>query len=155
MRLTFNRRPVTALLLSALEPTGGDTAVWTVDVARKPPAGGWQGDIGESAFAPYAVLTPLSTGDLIASAQDAGFGSGAPATLPYTITCVGVSSAQTEALADLLRERLAAVAGDAPTDSDVAIMSALPARVGALQRIDQDHGEYWVQTDLINVNVSP
>lgn len=152
---TVKRAPITAELLSALEPVAADApAVWVVDIAIRPDGGGWQGDPYESDYVPYAVLTPMAA-EVSASVLTSGFSSAVPIELPYGVTNVGVTVAQVEALADITRHHWDAVVGVVPAGQPLEITSVLPSRIGAVQRIDHDHGPYYVQTDVVIARVSP
>lgn len=154
---TILREPLTQALLGALEPTVDDApASWEVGDALKPAAGGWQGDIGDSDFVPYVVLTPMDTGEIVSSAITGGFGAAGMVELPYAVTIVGVSRRQTELLADKVRyEHLSSLNGTVPAGQTLTVTSVLPSRIGRCQRVDHEHGAWYVQTDVVITRVSP
>lgn len=154
--MSINRAPITTALVAALAPNVGDgTSNWLADNAKQPKGSGWQGDPGDSAFVPYIVLTALPSQELVTGLTADGWGSRTPIVQPYAVTCIGNSARQCELLADRARDNLVDLSGTSPAGANGEITSILPVTLGGIQRTDQDHGSYFVQTDVVNVRISP
>ena len=102
MKTAIDRSYLTDYLLGLLEPDVDDDRVWHVGDHEKPVEGGWQGDIGQSDWVPYMVLTaqPSSnpTGDIARPGSDVWFN--------YSVTIITRSRKMAEKLSYTVQERL-------------------------------------------------
>lgn len=103
MKTAIDRSYLTDYLLEVLEPDEEDEdRVWYVGDTEKPPEGGWQGEIGQSDWIPYMVLTPQAssnpTGDIARPDSDVWFN--------YSVTIITRSRKMAEKLSYTVQERL-------------------------------------------------
>lgn len=118
-----------------------------------PDGGGWAGEINDSNFTPYCVVTPM----------DASQGDGPirdPQTdlvLPYAITNIGVSQSQCEWMADESRAAVLGMIKDtiAVTGAtDLIIQYVWVTGYGAVDRTSEEP-PYYVQNDIVSIQVTP
>lgn len=121
--------------------------------AEAPDGGGWQGEVNDSDFVPYTVITPMSSpqgegplGDPQADVQ-----------LIYAMTSFGVSSDQCEWMADLARGAASEMKKDtvAITDeSDRLIRMVWITEYGGVERGGEEP-PYYAQTDIAVFDTTP
>lgn len=106
----------------------------TVDLARKPDGGGWQGAAGESDFVYYAIVYPLPGGSRDGSAARPYD----DITLPYQVQCIGDTASAVRAVVDLVEAAL--------VDTRIAVAGRFvepvePSDSGGLTREDETSEE--------------
>lgn len=105
MKTAIDRSLLTDYLLDLLEPSSPfENRVWYVGDAEKPKEGGWQGEVGQSDWIPYMVLTPQSssnpTGDIARPGSDVWFS--------YSVTVITRSRRMAEKLSFTVQQRMVA-----------------------------------------------
>lgn len=145
---------VTAFLESTNRPVG-------LGEAPRGGVAGWQGDPNEpgTTFIPYSVLTPMT-----ASAGTGPFSdSQSDVSLPYALTSYGVTVAQTEDQADLMRAalirlgmgRIAVPQWPESTETyGRRIQTVIVQSYGQVQRAGQTDPAYYGQTDVYTLMTS-
>lgn len=102
MKTAIDRSYLTDYLLEILEPDENDDRVWYVGDCEKPEEGGWQGEVGQSDWIPYMVLTPQPssnpTGDIARPDSDVWFS--------YSVTIITRTRRMAEKLSYTVQERL-------------------------------------------------
>lgn len=102
MKTAIDRSFLTDYLLEILEPDENDDRIWFVGDTEKPVQGGWQGEVGQSDWIPYMVLTPQPssspTGDIARPGSDVWFN--------YSVTIITRSRKMAEKLSYTVQERL-------------------------------------------------
>lgn len=149
MKVAIDRSYLTDHLLEILKPDVDDTRVWYVGDMEKPVEGGWQGEIGQSDWIPYMVLTPQPssnpTGDMARPGSDVWFS--------YSITILTRSRKMAEKLSYTVQERLVRSqrqkTGDGRTIAQVQMAS-----YGGVMALKMEPVLYAI-TDQVRVYTTP
>ena len=147
MPSSVSRGPITTRLITELEtagfPVGDNTAP---DVTY-----GWSGEPGSGTFTPWMTITPL------AAQQQRPPGSlgdtGTEWIMPYSVFYAGISRAQSEALADRMRNALTNITRESVTTDTGSwrIMKLSCTAIGSTNKIGSTYPDYFTQVDTFEV----
>lgn len=143
------RRKFTSAVISAVSTETGKP----VGDAEAPDGGGWQGEVNDSDFVPYTVVTPMGSPQGEGPIGDAQ----SIVEFQYGLTCYGVSREQCEWMADEARlagKTLVRTTVELSTGLSVSVMGYWVTSYGQVDRVGEEP-PWWVQTDTVVFNVSP
>lgn len=139
----MKRGEVTDAVLAAVATCG-----FPVGDAEAPPAGGWQGEMNQSDFIPYTVVTPMSSQAANGPITDPN----ADFDLPYALTSYGVSRRQCELMADSARAAVLSLSQTMVNDRSIEFVSI--ESVGQVTRIDSVEPAYYAQSDTVTLTTT-
>lgn len=149
MTSSIYRGDLTAYLFEQL-----NTLSVLVGDGMAPDAGGWDDDPNDpaSSYAPYLVMTPLTSTDATGSIAD----SSTDITLPYSFSAYGVSRDQVEFYADECRQKIVNLSRSVVTltDGNWKIQQARCTSIGGVARSDNVEPSEFSQTDVIVLYMS-
>mgnify|MGYP000897000190 CR=1 FL=1 len=143
-----HRGPITSYLIEEIKTASGfpvgDNAVPTVPY-------GWQGEPDTATFIPWLSVGPATgtpqrpTGPLAGTNEDWVLG--------YMVSYAGVSRAQTEALADRIREDVCNISRVSVTTEDGSwrIQKISSTVIGPMNRVGSTFPDYFTQNDAFEV----
>lgn len=148
----IQRGALTNAILTTLAATGKP-----VGDAERPRGGvaGWIGEPNEDGtnFVPYVVLTPMATSSPTGSFADPQ----SEWIFPYAMSSFGVSRKQCEWMADLARDAIQEIVGDAIVMDSVTnpyervVQQVMVRQIGAVTRVPEVEPPYYGQTDIVDL----
>lgn len=121
--------------------------------AEAPDGGGWQGEVGDSNFIPYTVITPMD------SEQGDGPSSDPQVDVVwnYAITSFGVSRDQCEWISDLAKQGVLSMKRqtiELRTGLSCKVLTTNISSYGGVDRGGQEP-PWYAQTDVVSISVTP